>query len=89
VAIAQVYESDIHRVETGQSARITSDSFEGELRGTVDRVGLQIQRQNVINADPSANIDARVVEVRVRLDEASSEKVSGLTNLQVRVVIGK
>ncbi|MEB3884945.1 HlyD family efflux transporter periplasmic adaptor subunit [Lyngbya sp. CCY1209] len=89
VAIAQVYESDIHRVQIGQTARITSDSFEGELGGKVDRIGLQIQRQDVINADPSANIDGRVIEVRVRLDEASSEKVSGLTNLQVRVVIGK
>ncbi|MGC9524672.1 MAG: HlyD family efflux transporter periplasmic adaptor subunit [Limnospira sp.] len=89
VAIAQVYESDIHRVQIGQTARITSDSFEGELRGKVDRIGLQIQRQDVINADPSANIDGRVIEVRVHLDEASSQKVSGLTNLQVRVVIGK
>ncbi|KDR56904.1 MULTISPECIES: HlyD family efflux transporter periplasmic adaptor subunit [Oscillatoriales] len=87
VAIAEVYESDIHRVKIGQSARITSAALEGELSGIVDRVGLQIQRQDVINADPSANIDSRVVEVRVRLDETASQKVAGLTNLQVLVVM--
>lgn len=87
VAIAEVYESDIHRVKIGQSARITSAALEGELSGIVDRVGLQIQRQDVINADPSANIDSRIVEVRIRLDETSSQRVAGLTNLQVVVVI--
>lgn len=41
----------------------------------------------MINADPSANIDSRIVEVRIRLDETSSQRVAGLTNLQVVVVI--
>ena len=34
-----------------------------------------------------ADKDARVVEVKVRLDPEDSEKVAGLTNLQVRVKI--
>ncbi len=86
-AIAEVYESDVTQVRPGHQARVTSDSISGELRGTVEQVGLRVLKQNVINTDPSANIDARVVEVKVRLDEASSRKAAGFTNLQVKVVI--
>jgi HlyD family secretion protein len=86
-AVAEVYQSDINKVRLGQKARVTSDSLPMELQGTVDQIGLEVRQQNVINADPSANIDARVVEVKVLLDNASSQKVAGLTNLQVKVVI--
>ena len=86
-AVAEIYESDIKEVKNGQNVQITSDSFPGELKGTVERIGLQVKKQNVINTDPSANIDNRVVEVRIRLDPTSSQKVTGLTNLQVKVAI--
>jgi len=36
----------------------------------VESIGAQVQRQTV-NTDPSENIDARIVEVHVRLDDAS------------------
>jgi HlyD family secretion protein len=84
-AIAEVYESDIGKIHVGQSALITSETVPDRLTGKVERVGLQVLKQNVINTDPSANIDARVVEVKVRLDRASSQKVAGLSNLQVLV----
>jgi len=89
LAIAEIYQSDVDKVRIGQSAKITSDSFKGELQGTVEHIGLQVQRQNIINTDPSANIDSRIVEVKVRLDAVSSRKVAGLTNLQVKVAIGE
>jgi HlyD family secretion protein len=86
-AVAEVYESDVSKVRLNQPVRVANDSLGGELRGTVERIGLQVKKQNVINTDPSANIDSRVVEVRVRLDADSSKKVAGLTNLQVKVQI--
>jgi HlyD family secretion protein len=86
-AVAEVYQSDINKVRSGQRVRVTGDSLTGELQGTVDWVGMQVQRQNVINTDPSENIDAKIVEVHVRLNEASSKKAANLTNLQVKVVI--
>ncbi len=86
-AVAEVYQSDIGKVRLGQRVRLIGDSLPGELQGTVARVGLQVRRQNVINSDPSTNIDARVVEVHVRLDGPSSEKAASLTNLQVKAVI--
>lgn len=85
-AVAEVYQSDISRVRSGQSVRVTSDSLPG-LQGTVERIGAQVQRQNIINTDPSENIDARVVEVHVRLDRTSSQKAAKFTNLQVKAVI--
>ncbi|WP_293353901.1 MULTISPECIES: HlyD family efflux transporter periplasmic adaptor subunit [unclassified Microcoleus] len=88
LAVAEIYQSDVDKVRIGQPAKITSDSLNGELQGSVEYIGLQVQRQNIVNTEPSANIDARIVEVKVRLDAASSQKVAGLTNLQVKVAIG-
>ena len=81
-AVAEVYESDINKVKLGQSVTITSSAIADKLQGTVEKIGLEIERQNVVNTDPTANIDARVVEVKVKLNEASSQKVAGLANLQ-------
>ena len=86
-AIAEVYETDISKVRLGQQATITSKGFTGELSGTVDEIGLQIGKKDVLGTDPAADVDARVVEVKIRLDQASSQQVTGLTNLQVNVVI--
>lgn len=86
-AVAEVYESDIGKVQVGQPVKVTSSAISGELHGTVEQIGWEVQRQEVVNTDPAANIDAKVVEVKVSLDEESSQKVEGLTNLSVKMVI--
>jgi HlyD family secretion protein len=86
-AIAEVYQSDVGQVRVGQRVTVRSDSLPGELTGKVVRIGSQVKRQAIVNTDPSANIDARVIEVHVNLDAASSLKAAKLTNLQVQVVI--
>jgi HlyD family secretion protein len=55
--------------------------------GTVEQVGYKVLRQDIVNSDPSANIDGRIVEVKIRLDADSSSKAARLTNQQVKVVI--
>lgn len=85
--VAEVYESDVRKVAVGQSVTVTSSAIEEKLTGTVEKIGLEIERQNVVNTDPTANIDARVVEVEIKLDEESSQQVAGLTNLQVQTRI--
>ncbi len=87
MVVAEVYETDIGRVELGQSAIVTSGAFPGELQGVVDQLGLEINKKDVLDTDPAADIDARVVEVWIRLDPDSSQKVASLTNLQVTVAI--
>ncbi|MBW4469697.1 MAG: ABC exporter membrane fusion protein [Stenomitos rutilans HA7619-LM2] len=87
--VAEIYESDIQAVRRGQSATITSSAFSGEVRGTVDEIGLQIQKKGVLDTNPTADADARIVEVKIRLDKLGSRKVAGLTNLEVTVQIAK
>jgi HlyD family secretion protein len=89
VAVAEVYESDISRVQVGQNSTVTSknNAFAEVLQGQVIEVGLEINKQDVLNTDPAAQFDARVVEVKVLLDQASSRRVAGLTNLSVQVMI--
>jgi HlyD family secretion protein len=86
-AVAEVYQSDINKVRLGQQVRLLSDSIAGELLGIVDRIDSKVERQNVINSDPTSNIDSRIVEVHVRLDQPSSLKAAKFSNLQVKAVI--
>lgn len=88
-AIAEIYESDIGKVRLGQTATITSPSnaFPGELMGIVDTIGLKVAKKDVLDSDPTAATDARVIEAKIRLDTLSSQRVANLTNLQVNVEI--
>lgn len=85
--VAEVYETDVGLVKLGQKATITSrnGAFAGALSGTVETIGLQIFKNDVLDDDPAANADARIVEVRVAVDH--DEAVAMLTNLQVDVLI--
>ncbi|BAY16547.1 heterocyst specific ABC-transporter, membrane fusion protein DevB [Anabaenopsis circularis NIES-21] len=87
IAVAEVYQTDIGKVKLGQSAVVTSQAFNGELRGEVFYVGLQVNRQNVFSNQPGENLDSRVVEVKIRLNPEDSKKVAGFTNLQVQAAI--
>ncbi|WP_448570260.1 HlyD family efflux transporter periplasmic adaptor subunit [Trichothermofontia sp.] len=85
--VAEVYETDVSLVKVGQRATITSrnGAFPGSLSGKVIEVGWQVFKNDVLDDDPAANADARVVEVKIRLDD--SKPVEALTNLQVDVKI--
>ncbi|NES83258.1 MAG: HlyD family efflux transporter periplasmic adaptor subunit, partial [Moorea sp. SIO2B7] len=87
--IAEVYESDIRYVQEGQKAVIVSEfgGFEGELSGQVEQIGLQIEKPGIVNNDPAAQTDVRVVKVKIKLEPADSERVKTLNKLQVRVSI--
>jgi len=87
--VAEVYESDIVKVHLGQHAMLTSDGnpMLGKLHGTVDQIGLQIGKKDVLNTDPSADVDARVVEVKIRLDPADSLRVASLSNMKMIATI--
>ncbi len=87
VVTAEVYESDIRRVEIGQSARVTSHALSQPLSGTVTFISAKVQQQGVITTDPSAAIDARVIEVEILLDAESAAIARSFTNLQVDVEI--
>lgn len=85
--VAEVYETDVGLVAVGQKATIRSrnGAFDQVLTGTVREIALQIFKNDVLDDDPAANADARVVEVEIAIDQP--EVINGLTNLQVDVVI--
>ncbi|NEP55148.1 MAG: HlyD family secretion protein, partial [Moorea sp. SIO3C2] len=87
IVVADVYQDDIANVQLGQLVEITTPVIEGTLQGTVQRIGLQVESQDVVNEDPAANIDAKVVEVHIQMDSEDSQTVAGLTNLQVTTTI--
>jgi HlyD family secretion protein len=89
-AVAEVYETDLPKIRVGQAATMTSVSggkFARSLKGKVDEIGLEVAKKDVLNTDPAASIDARVVEVKVRLDPEDSQRVAGLTNMKLQIAI--
>jgi HlyD family secretion protein len=84
-AIAEIYETDVRYLRIGDRATVTSPALSSPLKGTVDRIGYKIGKQDVLATDPAARTDARVVEVRVRLNH--SKAAEALTFLQVNVVV--
>lgn len=84
-AVAEVYETDIGRVRRGQRATVSSPALAETLTGTVEQIGLKIGKKDVLSTDPVADADARVVEVKILLDQP--KRAASLTNLRVDVVI--
>ena len=84
-AVAEVYETDITRVRVGQAATITSRALQRPIHGRVVRIGNMVFKNDVLNVDPAARADARVVETWIELDDAV--QTERLTNLTVDVLI--
>ena len=84
-AVAEVYETDIGRVKAGQQATVACDALPDKLTGKVERIGMRAVKNTVLNPNPASFSDARVVEVKVLLDEP--RKVTGLINARVTVNI--
>lgn len=87
LAIAEVYQTDISKIKVGQLTTITSQAFDGEVKGTVAQIGLQVERQKVFSDRPGENLDRRIVEVKIRLNPEDNKRVAGFTNLQVQTAI--
>lgn len=84
-ALIEVYESDINRVRLGQAVTMTSENggFEGKLRGEVVRISPQVRQRAVLETDPTGDVDARIVEVRVKLDPDDAQRVRDRTGLKL------
>ncbi|MGL5923005.1 HlyD family efflux transporter periplasmic adaptor subunit [Chroococcidiopsis sp.] len=89
--LAEVYETDIGKVRLEQAVTVSSEygGFSGELRGEVAQIGFQVgkTRLNQDDSKPTTDVNARVVEVKIRLNPEDSSKVAAFTGMQVRVRI--
>ena len=84
-AIIEVYESDIDRVFLNQSVELTSENggFEDKLFGFVVRINPRVKQRKVLSTDPTGDADARVIEVLVKLNKDSIEKVKTFAGMKV------
>jgi HlyD family secretion protein len=89
VAVAEVYESDVSKIKVGQAATIVSEAgaFSQEVKGSVTYIGQRIGKQDILNTDPAADSDSRVVEVKIKIDPNDSQVVNRLTNAKVKIKI--
>lgn len=79
----EVFQTMIGKISLGDKVVLSARALPQDLTSVVTSIGLQINRQSIIDDDPAANTDARVVEVVATLDEASSRLASKFTNLEV------
>lgn len=86
-AVAEVFERDVPRVRAGLRVFVRVQSLPGEFSGEVVHVGWKVGRRATLDNDPVRDTDARVVEVRVRLDPAWSARLAGLSQARVEVRI--
>ncbi len=84
-AVIEVYESDVSRIRLGQEVKLVSENggFNGTLNGAVTRISPQVRQRNVLSTDPTGDVDARVVEVLVRLEQSSASRVRNLIGMKV------
>jgi HlyD family secretion protein len=87
MVVAEIDQNDINQVKIGQKAAVTSGAFPEELHGKVHQVGSLINKNDILDTDPAADEDSRVVEVEILLEPKDSQKVAKLSNLEVDVVI--
>ncbi len=86
-AVAEVFEADLAGLALGQRAELTLDSSGQVLTGQISELGHLVARKAILSNDPVSDTDARVVEVRIRLDAAGDSQVARLSNARVEVTI--
>lgn len=87
LAVAEVFEADITKIKPDQMAEITVRTSGEKFAGQVVQVGSLIKKRDTLDSDPVADVDARVVEVKVKLSPEASKRLANLTNLRVDVRI--
>ncbi len=85
--VAEIYETDAAALREGQAAEILVPGRTERLRASVQQVGWMVKKKEVHGTDPVADIDGRVVEVRLRLEPEGARLLERMTNRKVQVVI--
>ena len=79
----EVYQSEVGSIVIGQQVELNANGIRESFHGVVAEIGFAVERQTIIDDDPAANTDARVVKVKASLDEQSSKRAAKFTNLEV------
>lgn len=88
--VFQVDESQISSVKPGQNVVITSQNkaFEGSVTATVTQIGMSVVNRNRFSISPDADTDreARVIEVRARIDPQYTQQLQSLIGTKIKGV---
>ena len=81
--------SELQARDLGRAGPVTMTALGETLHGTIDleKSRRMVGRNSLFSLDPTVDADRRVILVRIRLDQRSSQMVADLTNLQVDVEI--
>lgn len=84
---AQVFQSDVNRLQPGQRALIKAESggFKGELEGRLSSVVGQVSDRDLFSINGNNNVNARVVLVKLDIAPADRARLERLAGLNVTV----
>ncbi|MDD2236689.1 MAG: HlyD family efflux transporter periplasmic adaptor subunit, partial [Kiritimatiellae bacterium] len=85
MVLAEVYETDLSRVNVGARAVFRTLALDKEFGGEVVEIQKMFENSRVFPVDPSAYVDRRIISVRIRPDDPSA--LSALSHAQVTVTI--
>jgi HlyD family secretion protein len=85
--VADVYQSDLSRVHVGARAEVILPGSTIRYPAQVHEIGWLVKRGLQAGTDPVAAVDARTVEVRLRLEPAGVAGLRQRINSQVEVAI--
>jgi HlyD family secretion protein len=86
--VAEVFEGDIPELKPGDRAVVTIDTNGHVLQGHVREIGHIVARKAVLTNDPVSDTDARIVEVRINLEQSRPAWLERMSNARVKVRIG-
>lgn len=84
-AVAEMHETDARFVAVGHRATIHSPALPQTLNGTVESISRLVHKNDVLDVDPAADTDSRVIEARILL--AEPEVAARFVHLQVDIEI--
>ena len=85
--VAEIYESDFPKIKPGQKAQIDAIGFKRPYNAEVRELGFQVRKNDLNDTDPLADIDNRIVEVRLTLEAEAVDALRHQIFRQVRVRI--
>ena len=81
---AEVDETDIGKVQVGDSVTISSDAYRGTfLKGRVRQIANYAGERKVRPNDPSANLGLKVVQVKIELDQPSPLRLGMTVDVKI------
>ena len=84
---AQVFQTDVNRLRIGQVAVVTAETggFDGEIQATLKSIIGRVSQKDLFSAAANNDVNARVVLVKLDIDQKFQKELSNLSGLNVIV----